>query len=187
MRVLVVDTETTGLPYFKDGHQVWPSIVQWSFVVFDTDTDKVLQQHDFIIKSLDPISAESISIHGIHPEMNAKLGFDFKDIHAIFEVCVDQSIMIIGHNIDFDIHVIRYECQRLGCIFRIPPAVYCTMKASKNICCIPRHGYYKNPKLIETYEFLFNETPKGLHNSMQDVWACLRCFCMLMYEKNIVF
>ena len=36
MRVLVVDTETTGLPYFKDGYQVWPSIVQWSFVVFDT-------------------------------------------------------------------------------------------------------------------------------------------------------
>ena len=42
MKVLVFDTETTGLPKerfasFKDTH-LWPHIMQLSFMMYDTDT-----------------------------------------------------------------------------------------------------------------------------------------------------
>jgi hypothetical protein len=41
MRVLVFDTETTGLPKSKfispDTLHLWPDIVQCSFIIYDTD------------------------------------------------------------------------------------------------------------------------------------------------------
>ena len=188
MRVLVVDTETTGLPYYDNGIRKYPSIVQWSFVVFDTISEEVIYEYDYIIKALDPISPESISIHGITEDMSHK-GSDFTEIYPTFMICVQMCEMIIGHNIDFDLNVMKEECQRLQCDFIIPPQIYCTMKSSRDLCCIKRQGYmsYKYPKLVELYEFLFYETPSGLHNSMKDVWVCLRCFCKLKYNKNIEY
>ena len=187
MRILVVDTETTGLPYYENAIRIFPSIVQWSFVVFDTETETLIHEHDYIIKALDIISPESAFIHGITPEINERQGIDFKEIYPKFIECVQSSDMIVGHNIDFDLNVIQSVCRRTCHEFIIPPIIYCTMKSSRQLCCIKRNGYLKYPKLIELYEFLFNETPVGLHNSMKDVWVCLRCFCMLKYQKNIEY
>ena len=62
--------------------------------------------------------------------------------------------------------------------------IYCTMKSGKNLCNImvkpankidattgaeiESKTYKKFPKLSELHEFLFNETPKNLHDSMVD-------------------
>ena len=189
MKVLVVDTETTGLPYYLDGKRKYPSIVQWSFVVFDMETETVLREHDYIIKALDPIPPETTAIHGITEEMSQS-GFDFRDVYPTYIECVEISNVIIGHNIDFDMNVMKHQCSRLYLEFQHPNEIFCTAKSSTNICCIERIGkrgkYFKYPKLIELYEFLFNETPTGLHNSMKDVWVCLRCYCQLK-QKNIEF
>ena len=63
------------------------------------------------------------------------------------------------------------------------------MKNSKDICKIEkvnRFGniYYKYPKLIELYKHYFETEPDGLHNSMIDVLVTLRCFGMMMFNKD---
>jgi len=65
------------------------------------------------------------------------------------------------------------------------------MKMAKDVCkikAISKFGkeYIKFPKLIETHEKLFNnETPKNLHNALNDILVTLRCFCKLAYNIDL--
>ena len=49
MKVLVFDTETTGLPPFnrvptKYNIKDWPYIVQFSFIIYDITTDRIITE-----------------------------------------------------------------------------------------------------------------------------------------------
>jgi hypothetical protein len=68
---------------------------------------------------------------------------------------------------------------------------YCTMQESVDLCAIEvlnKKGelYYKFPKLIELHEKLFQTQPKNLHNSLNDVLVCLRCFYKLKFDADIL-
>lgn len=57
MIILVFDTETTGLPKTKiisyDTLKLWPYIVQFSYIIFDTDTCEIVKKRFYCeIKSL---------------------------------------------------------------------------------------------------------------------------------------
>ena len=43
----------------------------------------------------------------------------------------------------------------------------------------PKKPSYKWPTLTELYTHYFKVPPTGMHNSMMDVWATLRCFVMM--------
>ena len=69
--------------------------------------------------------------------------------------------------------------------------IYCTMQESIELCAIEMKDkfgrpYKKFPKLVELYQKMFNITPKNLHNSLNDVIVCLRCFIKLKYYVDIV-
>lgn len=81
-----------------------------------------------------------------------------------------------------------------------PVQPYCTMNNSQDMCQVPhkddriryyrqgpRQGqiYYKAPKLIELYRFLFREEPpEPLHNAVIDTLVGLRCY-MRINNKTI--
>ena len=44
---------------------------------------------------------------------------------------------------------------------------------------------YKNPKQSELHQHLFGTTPVNLHNSLNDVLVCLRCFIMLQFKRDV--
>jgi hypothetical protein len=46
----------------------------------------------------------------------------------------------------------------------------------------PYSSGYKNPKLSELYEFLFDETPQDLHNSLIDTLVCLKCYLRVRHS-----
>ena len=53
MKVLVFDTETTGLPKkWAKVNQLdkWPHIIQLSHILYDTDANKIIDCYDDIIK-----------------------------------------------------------------------------------------------------------------------------------------
>ena len=74
------------------------------------------------------------------------------------------------------------ECEQ-NLTFTMDKPTYCTMKTTTKICALPR---CKWPTLKELHFHLFQETPSNLHNSMIDVWACLRCYLKIMTQKDLL-
>ena len=105
------------------------------------------------------------------------------------------SHVIVAHNINFDISYIKIESFRngLGNIFNtLHIKEYDTMLKGKVIAdtyrISPTSGrkILKVPKLIELHEKLFNSTPSNLHNSLIDIYVCLRCYYKLEYDVDIL-
>jgi DNA polymerase III epsilon subunit-like protein len=213
MRVLVFDTETTGLPKSKmiddTTIDLWPHIVQFSYIVFDTETNSIVKLKDHIIKISESIiiSEEVVKFHGITNEISSTKGVYLKTILPEFFDDFSKVEHIVGHNISFDLNMLKAELTRfilhdspINTLSEYkeylnkltsPTNIYCTMKSSVELCGIERttklgKTYNKFPKLIELYQKLFQICPNNLHNSLNDVIVCLRCFMKIKYDKDII-
>lgn len=203
MKVLVFDTETTGLPADYNAPLTdsakWPYILQLGFIVFDTTTKEILEYSDTIIR-LDkaiPISPESIAIHQITPLRSQQDGIPIQQALQHFSDCIRDVDIIVGHNIIFDKRMLMVEFHRNqmpNSLYRNGKMIldYCTMKQSVEMCAIKAINkntgelYNKWPTLTELHTYLFGEKPKGAHNAIADVMICLRCFVQMKCEYDIV-
>ena len=204
MKVLVFDTETTGLPQKKFGKypnvsesKLYPHVVQLSFILYDTRRKDMLVDRDFIIRipSTVYINPESTKIHGITNEMSQSQVIPMKQALSTFMLCATDADAIVAHNIEFDKHMLRAEACRyqLDDPFAIKsnPVYFDTMEMGKPVCNIRQQHIYtgeiflKPPRLIELYQKLFNQTPRSLHNSFIDIIACLRCFVQMYSNRDI--
>jgi DNA polymerase III epsilon subunit-like protein len=184
---------------------LWPHVVQFSYIVFDTESNEIVKIKDSIIKVPDgfTITEENAKIHGITTEISLAKGVDLLPVLEEFFADFDSSDHIVGHNVSFDINMIKAELQRLimnsfdkklqEYLTKINTSTkfYCTMQETIELCAIElkdKYGrpYKKFPKLVELYQKMFGVTPKNLHNSLNDVIVCLRCFIKLKYEIDIV-
>lgn len=103
---MIVDTETTGLDVNND------RIVSFGGVcAHGTRMFKSRMIDDLIYPGV-PISATSTAIHGITDEMVADAR-TFPEVYADFQRMAVGRV-IIGHNIPFDLTIIRQECERHG-------------------------------------------------------------------------
>jgi DNA polymerase III epsilon subunit-like protein len=213
MRFLVFDTETTGLPKSKYINPTsltqWPHIVQFSFVIYDSSLNNIVESKDYVVKVPESIliSEESTKLHGITNEISVTKGSPINEILNEFFYFLRGVDKLIGHNIDFDINMIKVELLRLinsNTLTKEQLKIYkydlhyltnyknisCTLKDSIEFCNIQildKNGksYLKYPKLIELHEKLFNKTPSNLHNSFNDILVTLRCFMKLKYDIDI--
>ena len=200
MKVIVFDTETTGLFNRKwnieKDNDKFPYIVQLSWICYDSYNNKIISIHDHIIKLKEGIKIpeESSKIHGITDAISKLRGEDIKTVILEFKRDLMSSDIVVGHNLNYDKVMISVELVRNGmvnCMKRLrKKELYCTMQHSKEICQIYKQGkygpYLKFPSLIELHEYLFNDTPKNLHNSLIDVIITLRCFCKLYCNKDLI-
>jgi DNA polymerase III epsilon subunit-like protein len=181
MKLLVFDTETTGLPpkvpVLEETLNDWPNIVQLSWMTFDTETYKYTE-YDYVITS--PCEIKNDHIHGITTSMNKAIGFPFKPVYSIFKECLYTCDLVIGHNIRFDINMLHVECLRNGIVWTNNKPTYCTMMATTRMCKLN-----KWPRLSELHQHLFHEDAENLHNSMIDVIVCLRCYLKIMYGVDV--
>ena len=109
-----------------------------------------------------------------------------------------EIVFLLGQdNLDFDKTIIKVELYRNKMFKNIQSLLYgsrinfCTMKTGKDICKIIKYSnsgeeYYKFPRLIELHEFLFNEQPRNLHNSLVDILVCLRCFYKMRFDEDLI-
>ena len=201
MKVLVFDTETTGLPTERNASlfatEKWPYIVQLSYILYDTDTKKMLKCKDDIIQisPLVNISPESIAIHGITPKICDRKGVPIMQALTDFNNIIQEADCIVGHNICFDKNMLIVECVR----HKTPhyfsnngwrKAELCTMRHFVIDCAIERidvkgKKYFKFPTLVELHKHLFNIKPKNAHDAMADVLICLRCYAFGLHGQDI--
>ena len=161
MKVLVFDTETTGLPKnysipaFKQPGN-WPHLVSISWALLDTENMKIAATYSsYVVPEGWEIPAEATRIHGITTEMAKIDGNTLQEVIDLF-MSVPCDI-IVAHNADFDrnvivnaiIHDLGMPFEKEEEIFR--DGVRCSMKASTDICKIMTSRGYKWPKLSELY------------------------------------
>lgn len=192
-RVLIFDTETTGLPEkyasIRD-YEKWPYIIQLSYIIYDTSNNSLHTISDNYIKidkSIN-ISEESEKITGISREILNSKGINIKQSLYDFNNALKISDIIVGHNVSFDKQIVMVECFRNKInnnfvrfhgknIIRKPE--YCTCKKSSHLF----NNRYQ--KLENLYSNLFNEKPDGLHNSLIDTIVTFRCYYKLAHNKDI--
>ena len=108
MKVLVFDTETTGLPEGRNPsiYQIekWPYVLQLSYIIYDTDIQAILRYIDCIIRIPDDvtISDGSTQIHGITRDVSNTQGKPIEEALTDFDYWVKQCDVIVGHNVSFD-------------------------------------------------------------------------------------
>lgn len=189
---LIFDTETTGLPK-RDNAPIsevdnWPRVVQIAWQMHD-ETGDLIEHYNVLIKPEGyeiPYSAEKV--HGISTEKAQNHGVTLKEGLYLFNKSVDQAIFLIGHNIRFDINALGAEYIRSGIDTAfLEKKQVCTMRSSTEHMKLPggRGGKFKPPKLIELYEYLFEEQFQEAHNAAADVEATARSFFELLRRKII--
>ena len=200
MKIIVFDTETTGLPEGRNPSiletEKWPYIVQISWILYDTEAYQVLNMQDHIIDCGVPIPDESVRIHGITKSRSQRKGVPVARALDMFDADLQQSDIVVAHNISFDkrlcmVEAIRHNRKQYFTRDGVRKQEYCTMKNSKDVCKIERKNakgqiYYKYPKLAELHDCLFGFVPRGTHDSMADVLICLRCYMVLIEQRDII-
>ena len=195
MKVLIFDTETTGLPEGKNPSiyetQKWPHIIQLSYIVYDSETnDIVTLEDDYISIGNDVIiQPDSQKIHNISREMLANKGISIEQALEKFNKFSEMSDLLVGHNVSFDKRMVMVEGIRNKIRVNIHDT-YCTMKNSVEICKIQRFWpsgdmYFKYPTLSELHDELFKKIPKNTHNALIDILICMRCFVKIELRKDI--
>ena len=194
MKIIVFDTETTGLPEGKNPSIYdtgkWPHIIQLSYIVYDSDTNELVTVEDDYIKISDSVIIDpgSEKIHKITRVMLNK-GIPIKDALEKFNKFANICDLFVAHNVSFDKRMIMVEGIRNKIKMTINET-YCTMKHSIDLCKIEVESkdgdkYFKYPKLSELYSKLFNKEPKNTHNALIDILICMRCYCKMELNTDI--
>ena len=171
---LFFDTETTGVPAGADNVHM----VQLAWLLTD-DTGGVRAQADFIVRPDGFVIPDEVAkVHGITQARAMTEGRPLDSVMLPFIAALRFPVRLIGHNINFDLLIIRKEFERLGWEDEIyGKETLCTMRASTDLCMIPRQGGgWKFPKLGELYRKLFNCDFENAHNARADIEATARCF-----------
>jgi len=189
---LIFDTETTGLPK-RDNAPIsevenWPRVVQIAWQLHDASGD-LIEHYNLLIRPEGyeiPYSAEKV--HGISTEKARKHGLSLEEGLKRFNESLQRCTYLIGHNIRFDINALGAEFFRTGVDSGfLEKKDVCTMWSSTEHMKLPggRGGKYKPPKLMELYEYLFEEQFREAHNAAADVEATARVFFELFRRKII--
>ncbi len=188
--ILFYDTETTGLPLFKEPseHPDQPNIVQLAAALVDTDTRKTVSSMNVIIKPDGwTISEEMTAIHGISQELALDVGIGMKEAIDMF-LSMWMGRLRVGHNQSFDARMIRIAQHKLGYFTDDDLDLwkngdkFCTMYESRPYMQLPKN---KLPKLQEAYTHFFGVDFDGAHSAMNDVNACIAVyFAIIDIEEN---
>jgi len=178
---LFFDTETTGLPRNWKAPVTdlknWPRLVQLAFLLYDKNGTQ-LSGGDFIIKPEGfKIPADVSLIHGISQERAVEEGVFLRGVLETFHSLINDSEILVAHNISFDAMIVGAEFLRMGYTNPIPAKrKICTMESSTNFCAIQGPYGYKWPKLAELHYKLFRTGFEEAHNAAVDINATAKCF-----------
>lgn len=207
VKICVFDTETTNVPPFLPGNNwsertsndakllnyddlsqttsmwkqllpLWPSIIQLSYIIYDTErpeNSKIFNKyidipHDIII------SESSIAVHHITREKINQEHAEKKTLitEAVAEFMADivnpEVVIVVGHNVQFDRKMIVSELLRLSSnsdivkkqlMFLMNNEKFeCTMDGTIVACNIQIAVHYKDKKTGEDKVFYKPKSPK---------------------------
>jgi DNA polymerase III epsilon subunit-like protein len=174
MTTLYLDTETNGYGNFRPPSQ---RLVQLAWIY-----NKIPKT--YFIKDVVTINPEVP--HTITVEQCEKEGFDFDFVFAIFYNDFVKSSLVVAHNLEFDIGILKNELKlrnsQMYSNFKKQLKTKnfkCTMKDSVDICKLKKKQTslnYKFPKLEELYYHFYKSVPELTpHDALNDCYILKMC------------
>ncbi len=198
MKILVLDTETTGFVNFKapPEHESQPDLVQLAALLCEPLEGGGFRKRaslDFIVVPERPVSLGAAAAHGIGPDIIRDYGVSPREALTAFHGLLRQADVLVAHNVAFDASVMRTAWHRtfsedlrthLG-----GKMAFCTMKASTPVCKVlhknPKHAKdWKWPTLNEAHEFFFGIGVDGAHDALVDATACAKVYFELRARQS---
>lgn len=190
---LFYDTETTGLPLFKepsdDPRQ--PHIVQLGAALVNLESFEIISTLDVIVKPEGwTVPDDVAAIHGISTEKAEQVGVPAAEVYPLFVSMWRRAEVRIGHNEQFDARLVRIGLLRhlaanagLHDEWKAGKAE-CTQVLATPLLKLPptekmlRAGFnkHKSANLGEAYEYFTGKPLDGAHSAMVDVLACLEVY-----------
>lgn len=184
------DTETTGLPVWGEplaGGENQPHLVQLAAFLVDTDTRKIIDSMNEIIKpdgwSWDGDN-EAFKIHGITMEQAMDEGIPEKEALEMFLALWKPCDLRVAFNTTFNNRIIRIATKR-----------YCdeqtieAWKAGEYFCAMinakKAMGLSKNPKLEVAYEHFTGLKLDGAHDALNDLNACMEVYFSILDQQKV--
>jgi DNA polymerase III epsilon subunit-like protein len=192
MKILFIDSETNGLPKnYKakiSDFDNWPRVIQLAHILTDAEGNILNECVDLIRPDEWQIPNEPFWINnGFTQESSLANGIRIGDSLKKFIDQVNESDVIVAHNLNFDYNVIGAELLRVGYKGNRKKEKVCTMTVGTDLLKMPGRfeGTYKFPKLEELYRYLFGLELQGAHDALKDTRACMQCFFELMNRRHI--
>ncbi len=185
MKIFVFDTETTWFVDKKnlDDLDLQPKIVQFAWILWELKDWKFEKEKEvnILINPKMPIPFGASQVHHIYDVDVKDKPYIEEKIDEIMSY-INDSDVIIWHNIEYDEDIIKLELKRLKQEYRYnPKQVICTMKTTVDFCALQgRWERLKYPKLWELHKKLFDKYFIWAHDALVDVEATLKCFVELV-------
>lgn len=188
MNLLFFDTETSGLPdWHKPSdapHQ--PHLIQIAAMLTDGDGNELAEWSTIVQPGPGAVmEPKAFEAHGITLERAAAEGVPLTEVWEKFTSLLTGAQGVVGHNVPFDIRIMRIAGVRAtGMKWECPLEYRCTMRMSTPILNLPptaamlAAGFNKpkNPNLTECVRFFFDEDHSGAHDALADVRASKRVY-----------
>lgn len=188
-KILFIDTETTGLPQTIDFNTYYSykdlskynlsriTEICWAL----TSNGEITHIKSEVIKPFDLEEKDILNMINKIPKEVIKLdikeimnGKELKNVFIEFKNSIKECDIIVCHNANFDINIIKGEAFRIGDCEVIEliesKKIICTMVESKKI----NNG--KVMRLDNLYEKLLNEKRAFSHRAKEDVIDLIKCF-----------
>lgn len=187
MSILVVDTETGGLPDFRlpADDLLQPRLCSIAAVLLNDEGNEVdcfynLIRPDDWTPELIEKAAGAFEVNGLSMEKLMDEGVPIADALGLYEEFLEQSSIVSAYGLAFDMKMIRGALRRAGRPdhYGAKP-VFCAMRAATPLCKLPpteamsRAGrnYHKSPKLVEAVQILLGLDLPGAHDALVDARA----------------
>lgn len=182
MRTLIFDTETSGLPNYREpsDHPDQPHIIEMAWTLYAADGEP-LEHFDAIVNPGMPfvIHEEAGAVHNITHEMIEAEGIPAADMLKLFLAAVELADQVSAFNTTFDLRMVRITAARLTQEkWDCPIPKHCTMSGTnayiKTLKAKP-DGYKWPPTLGQAMGIVFNEEMPEAHRARPDcdAAACL--------------
>ena len=202
--ILFYDTETTGLPDYKnpsEGPQQ-PHIVELAAQLVDPETLLVETFCAIVRPDGWQIPDDIAAIHGITQERALADGIPEHEVVARFLEMHSRATLRVAHSESFDARILRIAMTRFGDgradsasmsqadkdaianEYKAKPA-YCTCNSAKGIMKLPatvamkrtgKGSWYKAPSLAEAHQYFLKHPLQDAHRALADVEACARIY-----------
>ena len=204
VKILVFDTETTGLPkkYIPAEQDLdnYPNVLQLAGQLIEVDLDnidnsKVLYSLNCLVnpyRNGKPVAIhpKAEAVHGISFEKAAAAGDDMFTVAMLHQGLCNSADFIVCHNYFFDKNVMASELLRLGIEpkYKKGAKVFCTMRYSTDLLKLPGKfgGQFKFPNLAELFNHLTGNDLSDhfeAHNAQGDVGATVVCLLELIKQR----